>query len=64
MRYAQSLSFVLAASIALAWPLGGGRTPPVLRLLDRVVDQGVVVPQTRPIDALKVVVHDGDVALP
>ncbi len=46
------MSFVLDASISLAWCFEGERTPPVLRLLDRVADQGAVAPQLWPIEAL------------
>ncbi len=43
---------MLDTSISLAWCFEDEQTPPVMRLLDRVAEQGAVVPQLWPIEAL------------
>jgi len=46
------VSFVLDNSIALAWCFKDEQTDPIMALLDRLTEQGAVVPQLWPIEAL------------
>jgi predicted nucleic acid-binding protein len=46
------LSFVLDASVALAWCFEDEQTPTVLALLDRVSDSGAHAPMLWPLEAL------------
>ena len=46
------MTFVLDNSIALAGCFKDGQTEPLMALLDRLTEQGAVVPQLWPIDAL------------
>ena len=46
------MSFVLDNSVALAWCFKDEQTDPVMALLDRLVEEGAVVPQLWPIEAL------------
>jgi len=48
------LSFVLDNSVALAWCFRDERTPLSIALLDRVTQEGAVVPQLWPLEALNV----------
>lgn len=46
------MSLVLDSSAALAWCFEDERTPALLGLLDRVVDQGAVAPSLWPLEVL------------
>ena len=46
------MSFVLDNSVALAWCFKDEQTPAIMALLDRVADEGAVVPQLWPVEAL------------
>lgn len=46
------MSFVLDNSVARAWCFTGEQTPPVMGLLDRVVETGAVAPLLWPLEAL------------
>jgi predicted nucleic acid-binding protein len=46
------LSFVLDASVALAWCFEDEQTPAVLALLDRVTDTGAIAPMLWPLEVL------------
>ena len=46
------MSLILDTSISLAWCFEDEQTPQVMLLLDRVTDQGAVVPQLWPLEVL------------
>ena len=46
------MSFVLDTSVALAWCFEDEQTPAIMALLDRATDEGAVVPQLWPVEAL------------
>ncbi len=48
------MSFVLDASVALAWCFEDEQTPDVLALLDRVVETGAFAPLLWPVEVLNV----------
>ncbi len=45
------MSFVVDASVSLAWCFEAEHTPPLLALLDRVVEAGAVAPALWPLEA-------------
>ena len=46
------MSFVLDNSVALAWCFEDEQTPPIMALLDRVVETGAMAPLLWPLEAL------------
>jgi len=46
------VSFVLDNSVALAWCFEDEQTPPIMALLDRVVETGAMAPLLWPLEAL------------
>ena len=46
------MSFVLDNSVALAWCFEDEQTPPIMALLDRVVETGAIAPLLWPLEAL------------
>ena len=46
------MSFVVDNSVALAWCFEDEQTPPVMNLLDRVVETGAFAPSLWPLEAL------------
>jgi len=46
------VSFVLDNSVALAWCFEDEQSPPIMALLDRVVERGAIAPLLWPLEAL------------
>ena len=46
------MSFVLDNSVALAWCFEDEQSPPIMALLDRVVERGAIAPLLWPLEAL------------